>query len=32
VTTVDRDGIGETPVGATIIGGEVRFDTVGLTA
>lgn len=32
VTTVDRDGIGETPVGATVIGGEVRYDIVGLTA
>ena len=32
VTTVDRDGIGETPVAATVVGGDVRHDTIGLTA
>jgi predicted amidohydrolase YtcJ len=28
--TIDRDGIGETPVLATIVGGEIAHDTVGL--
>ena len=30
IMSVDRDGIGETPVLATIVGGEVRFDRAGL--
>jgi len=29
-TTVERDGIGETPVLATIVGGAIRHDLVGL--
>jgi predicted amidohydrolase YtcJ len=32
VTTVERDGIGETLVVATVIDGAVRHDTVGLSA
>jgi predicted amidohydrolase YtcJ len=32
ITTVDRDGIGETTVDATVVGGVVRHDVVGLTA
>ena len=28
--TIDRDGIGETPVDATIVGGEIAFDAVGI--
>lgn len=28
--TIDRDGIGETPVEATIVGGEFGFDAVGI--
>jgi predicted amidohydrolase YtcJ len=30
LATVDRDGIGETAVLATIVGGDVRYDAVGL--
>ena len=32
LATVDRDGIGETAVLATIVGGEIRYDTLGLDA
>ena len=31
ITTVDRDGIGSTPVLATIVGGDIRYDQAGLT-
>ena len=32
LATVDRDGIGETAVLATIVGGEIRYDAIGLDA
>jgi len=32
IFSIDRDGIGETPVCATVIGGQLMHDTVGISA